>query len=158
MQHSRTSGRAEGLKEYIGDEAEELDGFGSGRGRGRLGATINNEDLKLGIKDLLLGLTSDNLEIVLSRDDFDIMEWDGTSGNFSIAKNSSYCSLFNKSLANQLFVCTSAVRVWAGLKSIPVKSTNMPSMMYAVTGSHNLTDSALGSGSVMKLASGGLGL
>jgi len=57
------------------DEAEELDGFDSGRGRGRLGGTICDKDLMLDDEDdLELGLTSDDLdslELGLSSNDLD---------------------------------------------------------------------------------------
>lgn len=54
-----------GAEELKGDSrggAEELDGFGSEGGSGRLGVTIRYEgDLELGNEDLVLGLTRDDL-------------------------------------------------------------------------------------------------
>lgn len=60
-QQGRTTGGAEGLKGNSGGQAEELNGFGSGGGRGRLGGTICDiGDLELGRAngdegDLVLG-------------------------------------------------------------------------------------------------------
>lgn len=66
MQQSGTTGGAEGLKGDSGDKAEELYGFASGGGRGRLGGTIHNEgDLVLDDEeDLELCLTSNDLELI----------------------------------------------------------------------------------------------
>lgn len=49
---SRTTGATEGLKGESGGQAEELDDFGRGDGRGRLGGTIGDKgDLELGRAD-----------------------------------------------------------------------------------------------------------
>lgn len=49
MQLGGTTGGAEGLKGDSGDEAKDLDGFGRGGGRERLGTTIRDEGaLELG--------------------------------------------------------------------------------------------------------------
>lgn len=64
VEQSRTTEGAEELKGDSRDEADKLNVFYSGGGRGRLGETIHDEvDLELGNADLMLSLNSDNLEL-----------------------------------------------------------------------------------------------
>lgn len=85
VEQSRTTKGAEELRVDSGDKADELDGFDSGGGRGRLGETIHEEvDLELGNEDLMLCLNSDNLELGITSDDLnglDYLELDGISGD-----------------------------------------------------------------------------